>query len=382
MSELRDLIRPVVRGAYDIQHLRIEMSNRLVSSFKSKLGQSAGVSEDELTPEAQEILDKLRASYKLIGSAVAVFKKTKGEPKPFVGDALIESASELVLVEQYLDLEEQEGRTFKRLGKLLEQIPIYRDYLSKIKGIGPAMAAVIISEIDIKKAKYPSSLHAYAGLDVATTWVLQSTAVRATNLAKADPTLSIPTLLSHLEKDEKPSAPGAVAVSRQWTQEPVSKIPDFDATPTDQSALVAYDLDGYSIVAEYRQFHTGGRSRKEKHLIDREYTNKKGELATRKSITFNPWLKSKLIGVLVPSFLRLNNEKYRKVYDDYKHRLENHAKYKDVSKGHRHSMALRYVAKIFLIDLYTNWRAMEGLPVSKPYHEAKLGLVHGERDAA
>lgn len=383
MSELRDLIRPVVRGTYDLQALRITMGNRIAGNFKAKLGQSPGATEeDSLSAEAKEILDKLRTSYKLIGSAVAVFKKTKGEPKPFVGDALIESATELVLVEQYLDLEDQEMRAFKRLGKLLEGIPIYRDYLSTIKGIGPAMAAVIISEIDIRKAKYPSSLHAYAGLDVATTWVLQSTTVRATNLAKSDPMLQIPTQLVHLEKDEKPSAPGAIAVSRQWNTDPVVKVPDFDATPTDQSALVAFDLDGYSIIAEYRQFHTGGRSRKEKHLIDREYTNKKGELAVRKSITFNPWLKSKIIGVLVPSFLRLNNERYRKVYDDYKHRLENHVKYKDVSKGHRHSMALRYVAKIFLLDLYLVWRKMEGLPVSAPYHEAKLGLVHGQRDAA
>lgn len=389
-SPARDLIRPVVRSTYDIQQLRIECGNRLAGNFRAKLGQSAGTSEDELTPEAKEVLDKLRASYKLIGSAVAVFKKTKGEPKPFVGDALIESETELVLVEQYLDLEDQETRAFKRLGKLLENIPIYRDYLCKIQGIGPAMAAVIISEIDISKAKYPSSLWAYVGLDVATTWVLQSTSVRATNLAKADQTLQIPTSLTHLEKDEKPSAPGAVSVSRQWCTDPVVKVPDYEATATDQSALVAYNIDGYSIVAEYRQFHTGGRSRKAKHLIDREYTNKDGELAVRKSITYNPWLKSKLVGVLGPSFLRAGNEKYRKIYDDYKFRLENHARYgdaakeqyKDATKGHRHAMAVRYVVKQFLAELYVEWRTLEGLPVSAPYHEAKLGLFHGQKDAA
>jgi Transposase IS116/IS110/IS902 family len=366
------------------------MGNRIVGSFKSKLGQSAGTSEEELTPEAKEVLDKLRASYKLIGSAVAVFKKTKGEPKPFIGDTLIESETELVLVEQYLDLEDQETRAFKRLGKLLENIPIYSDYLSKIQGIGPAMAAVIISEIDITKAKYPSSIHAYCGLDVATSWVLQSTTLRAINLTKSDPTLQIPTVLTHLEKDEKPDIPGAVSVSRQWNTEPVVKTPDYEATPTDQSALIAYNIDGYSIVAEYRQFHTGGRSRKAKHLVDREYTDKNGDLAVRKSITFNPWLKTKVLGVLVPSFLRSNNEQYRKIYDDYKFRLENHPRYgdaakeqfKDATKGHRHAMAVRYVAKIFLINLYTEWRKMEGLPVSVPYHEAKLGLFHGQKDAA
>ena len=390
MSNLRELIRPVVRGAYDLQHLRISMGNRLVMSFKAKLGQSAGIKEDELTAEAKEVLDKLRAEYRLIGSAVAAFKKTKGEPKPFVGGELIESATELVLVEQYLDLEDQEKRAFTRLGSLLDQIPIYTQFLSKVKGIGPAMAAVIVSEIDISKARYPSSLWAYLGLDAVTTWVLQSTTVRATNLAKPDPTLQIPTQLEHLEKDEKPSAPGAVSVSRQWSQEPVVKVPDYDATATDQAALVAFNLDGYSIVAEYRQFHTGGRSRKAKHLIDREYTTKEGELATRKSITFNPWAKAKMIGVLGPSFLRAGNEKYRKIYDDYKFRLENHPRYgdaakeqhKDATKGHRHAMAVRYMVKQFIVELYTEWRKLEGLSVAAPYHEAKLGLFHGQKDAA
>jgi hypothetical protein len=42
-------------------------------------------------------------------------------------------------------------------------------------------------------------------------------------------------------------------------------------------------------------------------------------------------------------------------------------------------MALRYMIKIFLIDLYNNWRRLEGLPVAPPYSEAKLGMVpHGE----
>ena len=377
------MIRPVVRGSYDVQKLRIEMGNRIVGNFKSRLGQLPGVSEeDSLDADAKEVLDKLRASYKLIGSAVAAFKKTKGEPKPFQGDELISNETELVLVEQYLDLEDQEKRAFTRLGKLLEKIPIYTEYLSKVRGIGPAMAAVLISEIDIAKAKYPSSLWAYTGLDVATTWVLQSTSLRAVNLTKPDPSLSIPVMLDHLERDEQPSAPGAVEISRHWDREPPAKAPEFEAEATDQSATVTYEIDGFRIAAEYRQFHTGGRSRKAKHLVDREYINKAGEKAVRKSITFNPWAKTKILGVLVPSFLRAGNEKYRKIYDDYKFRLENHAKYNTVSKGHRHNMAIRYVAKQFLVELHTEWRRLEGLPVSVPYAEAKLGLKHGQRDAA
>jgi len=254
------------------------------------------------------LIAKLKANYKLLGTAVADFKKKKGEPKPFIGNELISNETELALVEQYLDLEDQEQRTFKRLNVVLETIPVFTQYLTTIKGIGPAMAGVIISEIDIHRARHSSCIWKYAGLDVAP--------------------------------------------------------------------------DG------------AGRSKRTEHLIRVKYLTKDKEEKERDSITFNPWLKSKLIGVLATSFLRMNNETYRKIYDDYKHRLENHARYgianeaalkvemaekgftKYSAKKHRHNMSLRYMIKIFLIELYTNWRTLEGLPVSLPYAEAKLGRKH------
>ena len=125
-----------------------------------------------------------------------------------------------------------------------------------------------------------------------------------------------------------------------------------------------------------------GRSRRAEHLIDREYTNKEGETAMRKSITFNPWIKSKLLGVMAGNLLRNKNEKYTKIYKDYKNRLENHPKYIDATKKHRHLMAIRYMVKQFLVDLHYNWRKIEGLPTSVPYAEAKLGLKHGGEKAA
>jgi hypothetical protein len=139
-----------------------------------------------------------------------------------------------------------------------------------------------------------------------------------------------------------------------------------------------------------------GRSRKSEHLIDIKYTDKNGEPAERKGITFNPWLKTKLMGVLASSFLRAGDNKYRTVYDNYKHRLENHPNWQDKTvindkgkekiiseKGHRHNAALRYMIKIFLCDLYNAWRSIEGLPVAPTYQEAKLGHRHNElREAA
>lgn len=116
-----------------------------------------------------------------------------------------------------------------------------------------------------------------------------------------------------------------------------------------------------------------GRGRYSEHLVETEYVDKEEKKQTRKSITFNPFLKTKLVGVLGSCFIKIKDSKYRKIYDDYKYRLETHSKYKDDSKGHRHNMAVRYMIKIFLQDLWIAWRKIENLPISKPYAVTKLG---------
>ena len=281
-------LKTIVRGAYDIQKLRIQMGNRIVGNFKSKLGQRPGESEETIDEDGKAVLSGIRSSFKKITDGVKTFPRQSS----FKGDAVISSYTELCLVAQYLSLEKSESEHFARLGQILRDYPIYNDFLEPIRGIGPAIAGVVISEIDITRARYVSSLWKYAGLDVAP--------------------------------------------------------------------------DGR------------GRSRKKEHLVVVEYTNKSGEAAERVGITFNPFLKTKLVGVLGSSFIKQPAERcpYRGIYNNYKHRLEHHEKYREVSKGHRHNMAVRYMIKRFLADLYVAWRGMEGLPIAPEYHEAKLGHVH------
>ena len=77
-------IKIMVRGAYDIQKLRIMMGNRIVGNFKAKLGQRPGMSEEELEEAEKTILNTLRASYKKITDGVttlprqATFKGDEG----------------------------------------------------------------------------------------------------------------------------------------------------------------------------------------------------------------------------------------------------------------------------------------------------------------
>jgi len=281
-------LKTIVRGAYDIQKNRIQTGNRLVGNFKAKLGQAPSEKEDTIDNDGQKILADLRKSHRLLTEGVASFPRQS----TFKGDEVISDYTELCLVDNYLELETQEKNHFKRLGNILKGYPIYSEFLEGVRGVGPAMAGVILSEIDITKAEYPSSLHKYAGLDVAG--------------------------------------------------------------------------DGQ------------GRSRKKEHLEESDYIDKDGVIQTKKGITFNPFLKTKLVGVLGSSFVKQPADKckYRKVYDDYKHRLEHMDAHKEKSKGHRHNMAVRYMIKIFLIDLYNEWRSLEGLPVAPTYNEAKLGKVH------
>lgn len=125
-----------------------------------------------------------------------------------------------------------------------------------------------------------------------------------------------------------------------------------------------------------------GRSRREAHLVEHTYTDSEGNEQTRKGISFNPFLKTKLIGVLGPSFLRARSDDayYQDVYYRYRHRIENRDDLQDESDGHLHNMAIRYMVKDFLIDLHIIWRDLEDLPVSKPYHVAKLGKDDHDRE--
>jgi len=95
---------------------------------------------------------------------------------------------------------------------------------------------------------------------------------------------------------------------------------------------------------------------------------KKGE-----KLRYNKWLRTKLVGVLGTSFLKCGSP-YRAIYDGYKDRLK--AKEWGKSDGHRHNAAIRYMVKMFLLDLWKAWREVENLPIVAPYHEAKLGLKH------
>lgn len=273
-------ISPLVRGAYDLQKLRIQTGLRLVANIRAKLGLSNANKDDtEDYTKAQKFISEIKRDYARLSAAVA--DRYSFDGLPFTNAAIISNSVEFVLVNHYIELEQREEELFMSLEKELKQIPVYYRYLKDVRGIGPAMAGVIISEIDITRTSYPSQLWAYAGLDVA--------------------------------------------------------------------------LDGK------------GRSRRSEHLVERTYTARDGKEKTKMSITFCPFLKTKLIGVVGPSFLKSKSE-FSRHYYRYKERISADPNKADWTKKHIHNAAVRYMVKQFLVDLYMHWREIEGLSTAEPYN--------------
>src|SRR5215813_1567110 len=308
MPSQRDILRTMCRSAYDLQELRIQMGLRLCANFRSKLSELGAEEqtdeEGELSEKAKKLIDLLKGSYTRLTDGVARNRKLP-EREGFQGDELISDYTELVLVAQYMAVEGNERSQFSQLESVLQEIPIYTQYLKGVRGIGPAMATVLISYFDPYKARHISAFWAYAGLDVA--------------------------------------------------------------------------ADGR------------GRSKRTEHLVDRVYTKKDGTSAERKSVTYEPWLKARLMGVLAGSFLR-SSSPWRAAYDGRRHRiLSDPAREKvtlaEYKKRHKagentnqlwpplriHKDALRYMMKQFLRDFWVEWRTLEGLPVTEPYSVDKLG---------
>jgi len=307
-------LRVMVRGAYALQKLRIQSGLRLCANFRDKLMVEAKPDPDaeetgELGEKATKLIDDLKARYTRLTDGIAR-NRTLPKREGFVGDGIVSDFTELVLIHQYIGIEKQEREQFRVLTEVLETVPIYTKWLRDQRGIGPALAAVLITWFDVRKAEYPSQFWAFAGLDV---------------------------------------GPDGLA-----------------------------------------------RSRRKEHLIEREYTDKNGVVKTKMSTTFDPWLQSRLLGVLNTSLLR-SGSPYRKFYDDYRHRIETDpARAKgtllDKKKMRQqdrieesdklwhplriHRASMRYMVKMFIADFWHQWRLVEGLPVVPTYHEAVLGHKH------
>jgi hypothetical protein len=123
--------------------------------------------------------------------------------------------------------------------------------------------------------------------------------------------------------------------------------------------------------------------------------------------SFSPWLKSKIVLVLGDCLIKANSP-YKDFYNNYKNRKRNtvtdvcrtckgkkkiqlkdkswvtcyHCKGQDgpipwaASDAHLHNAARRYMVKMLLVDIWRDWRELEGLPTRVSYAEEYLGKKH------
>jgi hypothetical protein len=366
----RARIRNMVRGAYALQKLRIATGLRLCANFRNKLGQEAGEQEKDLDAEALALLDSLRLSFNRLTDGIARNRRLPAK-HDFKGDEIISDYTELVLVDNYFELDRVERRQFDQFVSVLPDFPIYTHFLKNVVGVGPAMAGVILSEIDITRAKYASSLWRIAGLDVVSHWELDSSTWvrRKIGNGAQQPEIPYEPKVNYLLRAEGTNGP----VTVDGREHSVSYYHDPESN-TDHGIL-SIEENGWVLALDYKKVHSGGRSRRREHLVKRTYINKEGKEAERDSITFNPFLKTKLIGVLGPSFLRTRSP-YSTLYYEYKNRYQtdpNKGGSGEWTKGHIHNAAIRAMMKQFLSDLYGAWRPLEGLPRYDRYDVVKQG---------
>lgn len=121
MEVSREKLRKLVQVRYDYQDLRIRTSNRLAKKADGtdQNKDDAILPEDEI-PQISKVLETSREMEDDIENSI----KTE-----------------------------------------VQKFPIYREFLSKVKGCGPSLSAIIISTIDIYKADNAAKIIQYAGLN-------------------------------------------------------------------------------------------------------------------------------------------------------------------------------------------------------------------------
>jgi len=234
-------------------------------------------------------------------------------------------------IENFTDLakqaKDQEKSIEKMLKKVLERFPIYTSWLKDVKGIGEVGAGWLIGEFDIFVATTVSKMWQYSGFN-----------------------------------------PGLVRGKKRI-------------------AKAKYKAEMGEIISEMDNIKSGG-----KDYIIQSNEMIRGDRPTEGFVLpYNKNLRTHLIGVMAPNFVKQQTNYALEFYYPYKTRLENEESivintgkerkgdgkaWKDVSKGHRNNAALRYMMKMFLKDLYVAWRDIEGLPVRPSYAEEYLGKKH------
>lgn len=339
----RQSLRHAVKYMYDIQELRIQFGNRAKSLTAA------------LTDSDKEFLDR-----------------------------------------QSKALQEIEDGAQSEILRLLRHHPIYVDWLSHQRGVGDLLAGVMLSSFDIVRAETVSRMWSFAGLGV-----VDGRAARRVKGVKAKFDPWVKTKVGYMMPTSMVMQVGLddVGYYLRGTQ-PNPRYDGSDPPPGAEPLVIrcghtrTFDpklLETAPVWQErlrlhytppptetvWRKFYDDYKHRKEHELVSVcmgcQGTGKyKMSEKERERFTFL-------------TTLRMSG---KALHDENQAEFDELAKINEARSGctncggtggpapwgrsgkHRHFAALRYCAKMFLIQLYREWRAAEGLPVRDTWAEA------------
>lgn len=357
-SPVDESIRMIVRGSYRLMEHRIAMGNQLFARFRALLGLKPA---DKASAEKQaaKVLKRLEEDYKLITEGVAKELPTLSK---FKAQGYIKSYVELVLVAGFFKVKADEDFQFKNLEKILKGIPLYDHFLLHVPGCGPKLSGMLLAELNPYRAANVSSFFRFLGLDVAMTgrgrgirndqmeprWMLRRqgeddyktelTTVRTYNAPRKAKLVGI-------------GMETMMKASMRWTRVTTE---EYNATPGHLRRLADVKAKVFD----------EGKGKEVEKVVEKD--------VPQVAIVTCPYC----LAYLGYKFRLLHSENEVLVGSGEGKLI----KWKDTSDGHRHAAARRYMAKMFLTDLWVCWRMLEGLPITEPYAVAKLGLrAHHEK---
>lgn len=389
-EKVKSQVRVLVSNVYDLQKLRIATGNRLVQSFYLSMGISPSTSPDGADKDEKKMIDRLKADYKRISDGVSkeniTIKKSikilQSSEKKEDNLQVIRNEMDYKLVDSYMLLLNSEEQSIKVLDKFVQSHPLWDAFFKDIKGAGTLMAAMCIAYLDIRKARHVSSFFKYVGLDTVQDTDKDGNKLFVTN--NDDDVKHKLRIKYGYINDSGVDYIGKVKKTDDFTSEGEQIFLGEDG-----EVLTRYEvrrvIDGEDCtVYEYIEGeHEGeeyigdvwlsehGRRMGDTEMF--EYIDKNGNKALKRGITYNPVLKTKLMGVLSGCLLKAKDPIYSTIYYDYRRRLDGGQRYKGYTDGRKNMMAMRYMIKQFLRNLWVTWRTLEGLEVTFPYEVSKLG---------
>lgn len=384
---LKQQIRCLIANVYDLQKLRISAGNRLVQSFYLQLGVAPSTSPDDVDKEEKKMIDRLKAEYKRITDAVAENNKSiKSNIKALRESdeegkrlTLIRNDQDFKLVESYTYLLKAEEESTKSLDKYVKQHKLWDAFFADIKGCGTLMSAVCIAYLDPYVAKYPSSFFRYCGMDTVQDEDKDGNKLYLEKVEGVVTGVKVREAYGYYNSEGQYF--GKVQMTDNLSDEGNILFKGEDGGLYEQRQLTKV-VDGQEMLI-YEEVESGkeyvgdvvvsqhGRKMGDTEMV--EYVDAEGNRKLKRSITYNPFVKTKLMGVLTGCLIKAKDPVYSKIYYDYKARLDNSPRYEGYTPAHKNMMAQRYMIKQFLRNLHTEWRHLDGLPIYEPYEVEKLG---------